>query len=130
MGHMKNLLITIYGGGDDAVEAAKQIAGLSEIVPHDDEPRWIPVSERLPEPDTDVLVVVYPCWSERPYQEIGQWRSRSGLDGQGGGYWGGIPEDASPVTHWAPLLPVPEPPATATEQAKHAVEALLARGGQ
>lgn len=26
MGHMKNLLITIYGGGCEAVEAAKQIA--------------------------------------------------------------------------------------------------------
>jgi hypothetical protein len=28
MGHMKNLLITIYGGGDDAVAAACELAGL------------------------------------------------------------------------------------------------------
>ena len=51
MGRMKDLLITIYNGGDEAVEAAQQIAGLSEIVPQDDEPGWIPVEERLPEPD-------------------------------------------------------------------------------
>jgi hypothetical protein len=31
MGHMKDLLITIHRGGDEAVEAAQQIAGLSEV---------------------------------------------------------------------------------------------------
>ena len=47
MGHMKNLLITIYGGGGEAVEAAKKLS-----------PSWIPVSERLPEGDARVLVLV------------------------------------------------------------------------
>lgn len=56
MGRMKDLLITIYGGGDEAVEAAKQIAGLSEIVPHDYEPRWIPVAEYMPELGARVMI--------------------------------------------------------------------------
>ena len=46
MGAMKDLLITIYGGGDEAVSAAEKLAGLS---------RWIPVGERLPEEGVVVL---------------------------------------------------------------------------
>lgn len=61
---------------------------------------WIPVTERLPEDESDVLVVVHPCWSTQPYHEIGQWRK--------GRYWC-VPDDASPVTHWAPLPTIPEP---------------------
>lgn len=30
MGHMKDLLITIYGGGDEAVEAACELAGIAK----------------------------------------------------------------------------------------------------
>lgn len=40
MGHMKDLYITIYGGGEDAVEAAKKLSTAGE---------WIPVGERQPE---------------------------------------------------------------------------------
>ena len=55
MGYMTDLLITAYGGGDNAVAAVERMGkdwreqleqAASEI-----ERRWIPVGERLPEPD-------------------------------------------------------------------------------
>ena len=99
MGHMKNLLITIYGGGDEAVEAAKQIAGLSEIVPHDDEPEWIPVSERLPEDGVWVL------WFNKSWscQLVVAKRDGESLD------WGGdLCGTLHGFTHWMPLPSPPE----------------------
>lgn len=53
MGCMKDLLITIYGGGDEAVEAAKKLS-----------PKWISVLKELPPTDEPVLA----CWSR---QKIG-----------------------------------------------------------
>ena len=111
MGHMKNLLITIYGGGDEAVEAAKQIAGLSEIVPHDDEPGWIPVDESLPPLMTEVL-----GW--HPSDRVRAWFRHSGtVQGgpQQGTYWESWePQDrecddceVDEPTHW---MLTPEPP--------------------
>lgn len=104
MGRMKDLLITIYGGGDEAVEAAKQIAGLSEIVPHDDEPRWIPVEERLPEGSGAVLVAAheFEFFLGEPFTDQAVW-----FDGE---FWTGESPSAKypfRITHWMPL---PEPP--------------------
>ena len=85
---MKNLLITIYGGGDEAVEAAKKLA-----------PSWIPVSERLPEDGVWVL------WFNKSWscQLVVAKRDGESLD------WGG--DLAGPLhgfTHWMPLPSPPE----------------------
>lgn len=106
MGHMKDLLITIYGGGDEAVEAAKQIAGLSEIVPHDDEPGWIPVDESKPcHGDTvwvydgkDVFMGEW--WGQSGFRSYGSSCDREGLNS----------ETLLGVTHWMEI-DEPEPPA-------------------
>ena len=104
MGHMKDLLITIYGGGDEAVEAAKQIAGLSEIVPHDDEPGWISVEERWPDHLSDVLVA-YKC-GKYVRLGVGEFDGTTVNDeGLTIPYFKGI--GGFEVTHWMPL---PEPP--------------------
>jgi hypothetical protein len=58
MGHMKDLLITVYGGGDDAVEAAKKLTAVAE---------WIPVSERLPDVGCRVLAFVRCNNHEHPH---------------------------------------------------------------
>ena len=110
MGHMKDLLITIYGGGDEAVEAAKQIAGLSDVFPHDDEPAWIPVAESLPLLMTEVL-----GW--HPSDRVRAWFRHSGtVQGgpQQGTYWESWePQDrecddceVDEPSHWM-LLPNP-----------------------
>lgn len=87
MGHMKNLLITIYGGGDEAVEAAKKLA-----------PSWIPVSERLPADGVWVL------WFNKSWscQLVVAKRDGESLD------WGGdLAGTLHGFTHWMPL---PHPP--------------------
>ena len=88
MGHMKDLLITVYGGGDDAVAAAEKLAGLN---------RWIPVGERLPEEEQDVLVFTNEGTHVAALDEDGVW-----CPSHGDGWM--FPD----VTHWMPL---PEPPA-------------------
>jgi hypothetical protein len=91
MGRMKELDIRIRQGGDDA------IAAVSELLP-----RWIPVSERLPEHQDTVLLYV---------EDYGEWITLGQRSGDG---WyvneaaeGGGPKPLDRFTHWMPL---PEPP--------------------
>lgn len=99
MGHMKDLLITIYNGGDEAVAAVERMGKdwreQLEQAAAEIERRWIPVGERLPEIDQNVLA----CHSG----EVGI--SHRYVDGW---YWD-VDEWHKPFTpsHWMPL---PEPP--------------------
>ena len=71
-----------------------ELAGLK------DKMRWIPVGERLPDDNDDVLV-----WRVEGYHEIGC--HSSGL------WWGGtFMDEAIYITHWMPL---PEPPEVENE---------------
>jgi len=85
MGCMKDLDRRIRQGGDDA------IAAVSELLP-----RWIPVSDRLPEEDVDVLVMTNYGMHVADLDEDGLWNASHGDSWQ-------FPEPS----HWMPL---PEPP--------------------
>lgn len=85
MGQMKNLLITIHNGGDEAVEAAKKLS-----------PEWVPVSERLPEEEQDVVVFTAEGIHVAALDEDGVW-----CPSHGDGWQFPTP------SHWMPL---PEPP--------------------
>jgi hypothetical protein len=85
MGYMKELDIRIRNGGDDAIAAACELT-----------PRWIPVSERLPEPG--VRVLVFRAMSE-PYSVTAAILRHEG----------DVASDRD-TTHWMPL---PEPPEVA-----------------
>lgn len=99
MGAMKDLLITIYGGGDEAVSAAEKLAGLS---------RWIPVDERWPAHLSDVLVA-YKC-GKYIRLGVGEFDGTTVNDeGMTIPYFKGI--GGFEVTHWMPL---PSPPDEAT----------------
>jgi len=90
MGRMKDLLITIYGGGDEAIEAAKKLS-----------PEWVPVLRELPPTDEPVLA----CWV--PRKDGMACAMIRNLDGE----YCWTPADqwakCDPPTHWMPL---PEPP--------------------
>lgn len=95
MGHMKDLLITVYGGGDEAVAAAEKLTGLN---------RWIPVTERLPADGEWVL------WFNSSLRCPVLVANRDGesLD------WGGdLLDSIRGFTHWMPL---PEPPNCTTHE--------------
>jgi len=83
----------IAKGYSEAESCAEDIGG--EIVPLYRAPRWIPVSERLPEGEQRVLV-----WSQSNGLHLayidpwGQWRDADENPGK-------------KITHWMPL---PEPP--------------------
>ena len=77
-------------------------------------PEWIPVTERLPEDRSDVLVVAY--WHERWNVYMGwcaperaEWSVHDGI---------GDRDDVA-VTHWMPL---PEPPEEGEQALKEAKE--------
>ena len=90
MGHMKDLLITVYGGGDEAVAAAEKLAGLN---------RWIPVEERLPDHLQPVI-----GWHPGSYRAFGEvcWNVREKQ-------WQDVDTGLAcgDVTHW---MKMPEPP--------------------
>lgn len=88
MGAMKDLLIGIYGGGDQAVEDAMKLAGLA---------RWVPVGEGKP-PDGWVLVTV----EQNGAREVGVARVVKGMMHPGCD----SPDMVTRVTHWMHL---PEP---------------------
>lgn len=92
MGRMKDLLITIYGGGNDAVAAAEKLAGIS---------RWIHINERLPEDGRYIVFRQIPGGNS--YIDIA-------ILFVDAGHEAGLSPLPSlmHVTHWMPL---PEPPA-------------------
>ena len=64
-------------------------------------PRWIPVTERLPETPGEYMVAYHPCYWDRVYDEI-----KVGLDSfRGKTSW--AKKKYQRVTHWMPL---PQPP--------------------
>ena len=105
MGYMKDLLATVYGGGEQAIEAVVPFLKAAAVG------EWIPVSERLPPLMTEVL-----GWHSA--DRVRAWFRHSGTV-QGGPYEGNYWEQWSPQdrecddcevdepTHWMPL---PEPP--------------------
>ena len=91
MGCVKDLLITVYGGGDDAVVAAEKLAGLN---------RWIPVGERLPD-DRQHVIACFP--SPLEFMTHAVYEKDPG--------WFSIPNyGAAQATHW---MPFPDPPTDA-----------------
>ena len=90
--------------GDDLAEAADRIEAQAKEIEtlRAQLPRWIPVTERLPEDRSDVLVVAY--WHER-------WGVYMGWCAPERAAWSvhiGIGDRSDiDVTHWMPL---PEPP--------------------
>ena len=66
-------------------------------------PKWIPVTERLPENREDVLVVAF--WHER-------WNVQWGWYAPNGKVWhiGLMEETDYPVSYWMPLPQLPQPP--------------------
>jgi hypothetical protein len=92
MSYMKDLDIRIRSGGDDAIAAACELM-----------PKWIPVSERLPEEDQEVLVWNGGGQCLKPWQghvlceyRNGEWRESQESDLYPG------------ITHWMPLPAPPE----------------------
>lgn len=92
MGRMKDLLITVYGGGDEAVAAAEQLAHLN---------RWTPCTERVPEIVTDSLSDVVLAW--RPGEEFAQPAYVQLENGKRTWRW----KHVIAPTHWMPMPEVP-----------------------
>ena len=88
------LLRKKYDKAPMVMEAADAIEELSK-------PRWIPVTERLPETPGEYMVAYHPCYWDRVHDEI-----KVGLDSfRGKTSW--AKKKYQRVTHWMPL---PEPP--------------------
>ena len=105
MGRMKDLLITIYNGGDEAVAAVERMGKdwreQLEQAAAEIERRWIPVGERLPEEDRLVL------WyrpDERWPVSAGRFCKPRHVD-EGGDL--AVPFSEGLYTHWMPLPALP-----------------------
>jgi hypothetical protein len=105
MGHMKDLLAKVCGGGEDALEAVLPLLKAAAVG------EWVACSERLPPVLTEVL-----GW--HPDDRVRAWFRISGTVQGGprqGDYWEmWSPQDrecddcnVKEPTHWMPL---PEPP--------------------
>jgi hypothetical protein len=109
MGRMKDLHITVYAGGDEAVAAVERIGkdwreqleqAASEIERLRAERRWIPVEERLPEDRQTVIACFPPVRSGDPTDVCAATFNKA----QG---WFAMEHGCYTATHWMPL---PEPP--------------------
>jgi hypothetical protein len=101
VGYMKNLLITVYNGGQDALDAVTPLLKAASVG------EWIPVEERLPPLMTEVL-----GWHKDDC--VRAWFRHSGQP-KDAPYWESwSPQDrecddcdVDEPSHWMPL---PEPP--------------------
>jgi hypothetical protein len=101
MGYMKNLLITVYNGGQDALDAVTPLLKAASVG------EWIPVEERLPPLMAEVL-----GWHKDDC--VRAWFRHSGQP-KDAPYWElWSPQDrecddcdVDEPSHWMPL---PEPP--------------------
>lgn len=91
---MKDLLITIYGGGDEAVEAAKKL---------NQQPQWIAASEQSPNHGDFVW-----AFTKDGVELAYWWNNFSNADSAGDRE--GLSSETLWPTHWMPLV-VPDPPA-------------------
>jgi hypothetical protein len=77
---------------------------------------WISVEERLPEPDSEVLVwIAHPTWAQKPYAAVEQWidhhEDPTGMGGPTlctGRGWSDNEFEA--ISHWQPLPSAPVAP--------------------
>jgi hypothetical protein len=103
MGLMRDFLITIHNGGDEAVAAVQRMGDdwrlQLEQAAAEVERLWIPVDERLPELHEHVI-----GWQQGWARAAEVWL---GANGQ---WLGGDFEPADEVSHWMPL---PAPPTDA-----------------
>lgn len=96
MGYVKDLLITVYGGGEDAVNAVAPLLKAAAIG------EWVPVNERMPDRNGGILVCVV-ADGGKPFVDSAHFFN--------GLWWTGeSPAAKYPfrVTHWMPLPEVPE----------------------
>lgn len=77
------------------------------------EPHWIPCSEKLPEPEIDVLVY-YPRWYNDMFSQSGIVVSQLMSDGLTWDICGEFNPGLHSITHWMPL---PEKPKEGDEDA-------------
>jgi len=71
---------------------------------------WIPVSELMPEPETECLVWTHPSWSKQPLAQVDRWgeQHESPVGWSSATIPVGLGWDSSnfeDVSHWMPITP-------------------------